>query len=276
MSTEVYSLIGDFPLGIDIPEIESEIISALPTFIVTSIVDDAVNFVFSSILSQDEQAILENIVATETANEKDIAMDGVVLDSLIDSASIYTKTAFTEDFFGMEIPWTWLCEIAGANNSVTMVDGSEGLIQLASEGNTNFAEINTKSKIVNVAKNQNLNVRLRLEQLLNVRVEFGAYLNNSNLIRFIYDAAAPNWKSDTTSVGVSTLNDTDTVADTEWHIFDVGMSAGSVNFLVDGAIVGVHTTNISTSVKYLYMRATSLAAANIQCTCDFVQLTGDR
>ena len=220
--------------------------------------------------------VVGNIAATGTVNGRDIVADGVLLDSLSGGASISTKTTFVEDFFGSEIPWTWLCEIAGGNNAATMVDGSEGLIRLASEGNTNFTEINTKSKIVDVSKNQNLKVRLRLEQLADTRVEFGAYLNNSNLIRFVYDAAEPNWKSDTTLAGASTLSDSGVSADTAWHIFDIGMATGAVNFLVDGVGVGVHTTNISMSVKYLYVRTTSIAAANIQCTCDFVQLTGDR
>ncbi len=66
---------------------------------------------------------------------------------------------------------------------------------------------------------------------------------------FEYDrATSVNWRLRTTKTNVSTVTQTTTAVDTNWHwIKIVVTNAATVGFYLDGVLLGQHTTNIPTA-----------------------------
>lgn len=128
-------------------------------------------------------------------------------------------------------------------------------------------------KPISVSQNPDFSIKLKLTDLVNVRISFGLRGNDSNLIRFIYEAsgAVQRWQVETRILSKSTINEIFD-CNTDPHVYELCCQNDHVTFKVDGKVSLTHTTNIPVSVLRPFFRQESMSQYSCKSTIYYIKM----
>jgi len=194
--------------------------------------------------------------------------------SVSSGLNLTTHTYFVDDFYGVELLSNWLCDIQGSNNDINFIDGVGGVIELITDGNSNFTKLNSKYKTIDKNNNCSLKFKLNINSITDINIEFGSIFDAGNLFRFINNSG--NWYSETLSNSISTLNDTTVNLNTLFHLFEIKYYPSYIEFYIDGVLKTTHTTNLYNGLSSIYCKISSTTATQKKNKIDYIEFFGNR
>jgi parallel beta-helix repeat protein len=189
-----------------------------------------------------------------------------------------TIMSLFDDFYGASLSSSWVTIITD-DGLATIENAVGGQLKLSSGTVTNgYSQISTGKKIMKLINNPSLKFRVKINSTTNTIVSMGLISDDNNLVDFKYDASGTgsNWLCRTTNSGTITSTDSFTLADTNWHIFEIKGTFTDVKFYIDGSIVTTNTTNLYTSLMKVFIKQTSKTGVSQYVLCDYIKMLANR
>jgi hypothetical protein len=227
--------------------------------------------------------VVGDAVVEMTQGEKDavdLALLTALYEQLIDQVTRKVdEFHIGDDFIGVDLDWTrWTNDKVGVDSSLTALALDHGVVRIRSGGAAgNYCTLINGLYAFRATHNLIAQTRLKLLQTTNLTAYLGFYHAAADRFEFKADPPSGYWKTYTVAGGVTTQTTTAIALDTAWHYFEIRASALQVEFLIDGAVVATHTTNITEEITYFRAQvARTGGSAVLDAHIDFIYIDGKR
>jgi hypothetical protein len=196
----------------------------------------------------------------------------------IDISTFYMNDDFTGNTVESSV---WSLTTAGSGSSIVKQSALGGQIRLTSGAASGREAQITHGAVRNfaLAKNPIMRGRIRLNTLTNVLFNFGfidtATYANWALIALDTDVSS-NWRTRTRLDPNSTSTDTGVAGSSGWLEMEIYGFSSEVIFVLGGAVIAVHTTNLPTVNMTPYIYIQSLNSSTHTVDVDWLELLGVR